>query len=107
MFLQAAFILAALRFNHQSVWKWKSSFNEICNLLKDSWPLVLTGISVMISMRVDQVLIGQMLNDKQVGLYSAAVKISEIWYFIPIAIASSTFPALIESTKQSADVFYG
>ena len=52
---------------------------------------------------VDQVLIGQMLNDKQVGLYSAAARIAEIWYFIPIGIAGSTFPLLVESKKQSED----
>ncbi len=75
------------------------------DLLKDSWPLILAGISVMISMRVDQILIGQMLNDKEVGLYSAAAKISEIWYFIPTAIATSTLPALIDREEQNAEVF--
>ena len=75
-------------------------------LLKESWPLLLSGISVMISMRVDQVMIGQYLNDRQVGLYSAAVKFSEIWYFVPVTIASSTYPALIESKKRDEALYY-
>jgi len=104
--LAAVFILLAYSIKHQSIWQWKYSPAVMRSLLRDSWPLILTGISVMITMRVDQVLIGQLLNDKEVGLYSAAVRISEIWYFIPISIASSTFPALIESKKQSIEVFY-
>ena len=61
----------------------------------------------MIAMRVDQVIIGQMLNDKEVGLYSAAVKLSELWYFIPIAIAASTYPALVEAKHRSEELYYG
>ncbi len=104
--LMAAFLLLAYRRTNQSIWKWRLDFGVTQRILKDSWPLILAGISVMIFMRVDQILIGQMLNDKAVGLYSAAVRISEIWYFIPAAVASSTLPGLIESKKQSTELYY-
>jgi len=103
--LMAGFLLVAYRMTNQSLWKWRIDFGVMLGILKDSWPLILAGISVMIYMRVDQILIGQMLNDKEVGLYSAAAKISEIWYFIPTAIATSTLPALIESKKQNAELY--
>lgn len=106
LILAAAFILLAYGIQHQSIWQWKCSTSVMRDLLRDSWPLILTGISIMITMRVDQVLIGQLMNDKEVGLYSAAVRLSEIWYFIPVSIASSTFPALIESKRHSVEVFY-
>jgi len=76
--LMAGFLLVAYRMTNQSLWKWRIDFGVMLGILKDSWPLILAGISVMIYMRVDQILIGQMLNDKEVGLYSAAAKISEI-----------------------------
>jgi PST family polysaccharide transporter len=85
---------------------WRVSRSVMAELLTESWPLVLSGISIMISMRVDQVMIGQYLNDKEVGLYSAAVKFSEIWYFVPVTIASSTYPALIESKKRDEGLYY-
>jgi PST family polysaccharide transporter len=47
-----------------------------------------------------------MLGDHAVGVYSAAVRISEIWYFIPLAIASSVTPALIEVKKVSEELYY-
>ena len=37
-----------------------------------------------------------MANDEAVGIYSAAVKLSEAWYFIPLTIATSFFPAIVK-----------
>ena len=70
-------------------------------LLRDSWPLILSGIAVMIYMRIDQVMLGHMIGDESVGIYSAAVKISEIWYFVPMAIVASVFPAILAAKKRS------
>ncbi|MDW8116784.1 MAG: flippase [Geminocystis sp.] len=82
------------------------NFELAKSLLKDSWPLMLSGIAVMIYMRIDQVMIKEMLGDREVGLYSAAVRISEIWYFIPMAIASSVFPKILEYKKASEELYY-
>jgi PST family polysaccharide transporter len=104
--LMALFLSFAYRLKNQSMRKWRPDFSVMVGIFKDSWPLILAGISGMIYMRADQILIGQMLNDKEVGLYSAATRISEIWYFVPAAIASSTLPALVESKKQSAELYH-
>lgn len=75
-------------------------------LLKDSWPLILSGIVISIYMKIDQVMIKEMMNSEAVGQYAAAVRISELWYFIPTVIASSLFPALINAKKQSEALYY-
>lgn len=76
------------------------------DLLHDSWPLILTGIVISIYMRIDQVMIKQMLDSEAVGQYAAAVSLSEAWYIIPIVITSSLFPAIINARKQSEDLYY-
>lgn len=76
------------------------------NLLRDSWPLILSGFVVMIYMRIDQVMIKEMLGVEAVGQYAAAVRISEAWYFIPMVITSSLFPAIINAKKQSEELYY-
>ena len=75
-------------------------------LLKDSWPLILSGIVISIYMKIDQVMIKQLLGDEAVGQYSAAVRISEAWYFIPVVIVSSLFPAIINAKKHSEELYY-
>ena len=57
-------------------------------------------------MKIDQVMIKVMLDSEAVGQYAAAVKLSEAWYFIPMVIASSLFPAIINSKKQSEVLYY-
>jgi O-antigen/teichoic acid export membrane protein len=76
------------------------------NLLKDSWPLILSGIVISIYMKIDQVMIQEMLGSEAVGQYAAAVRISEAWYFIPTVIASSLFPAIINAKQVSEELYY-
>jgi O-antigen/teichoic acid export membrane protein len=75
-------------------------------LLKNSWPLIFSSLVVMIYMRIDQVMIKEMLGAKEVGLYSAAVRLSEVWYFIPMVITSSLFPAIFSAKKVSKELYY-
>ena len=57
-------------------------------------------------MRIDQVMLQEMIGSEAVGQYSAAVKISEAWYFIPMVISSSLFPAIVNAKKQSEELYY-
>lgn len=75
-------------------------------LLRDSWPLILSAAAITVNMKIDQIMLGQMINDEAVGIYSAAVRVSEIWYFIPMAIVASVFPALLEAKKRSEKEYY-
>jgi O-antigen/teichoic acid export membrane protein len=75
-------------------------------LLKDSWPLLLSGIAILIYMKIDQIMLGQIVGDEAVGIYSVAVRISEVWYFIPMMIAASVFPAILEAKKRSEIQYY-
>ena len=75
-------------------------------LLADSWPLLLSGIAIVIYMKIDQIMLGQMVGDEAVGIYSAAVRISEVWYFIPMMIVASVFPAILEAKKRSEAQYY-
>lgn len=84
----------------------KLSTSKAKSLLCDSWPLILSGIAVAVYMKIDQVMLGQMLDDEAVGIYSAAVRLSEVWYFIPISIVASVFPAILVAKKESEEKYY-
>lgn len=75
-------------------------------LLRDSWPLILSGLAIAFYMKIDQIMLGQMLGDEAVGIYSAAVRISEVWYFIPMSIVASLFPAIIDAKTISESLYY-
>lgn len=104
--LGAVGLVVAYRLNGHYMRAWRSTVSRARSLLKDSWPLVLSSVMVTIYMRIDQVLIGQLVGNSEVGVYSAAVRLSEVWYFIPIAIVASTFPSVVEAKKVSDTLFY-
>ncbi|CAM3517180.1 flippase [Pontibacter korlensis] len=74
-------------------------------LLQDSWPIILSSLAIMIYMRIDQVMLKNMVGTHEVGLYSAGVRLSEIWYFIPTIICSSLFPAIINAKKVDESLY--
>lgn len=85
---------------------WRFDTNVFKNLLNDSWPLILSGMVGSIYMKIDQVMIKNMLDVKEVGYYAVAVKLSESWYFIPVAITNALFPAIINSKNINQDLYY-
>ena len=60
---------------------------------------------IVIYMKIDQVMIGLMLSDYEVGLYSVAVKLTEVFYFLPGVIMVSLLPSLIKFKSISKEVY--
>jgi len=79
-----------------SIFSWHFDLDMAKSLLKSSWPLIFSGIFIGIYMKIDQVMLKEMVDTQAVGLYAAAVKLSEAWYFVPTVIMSSFYPAIIE-----------
>lgn len=85
--------------------EWK--FNSVLakKILNNSWPLMLASAFGFIYFKIDQVMIGFMMGNYEVGLYAAAVKLVEIWYFVPGIICASLFPAIINAKKTSLELY--
>jgi PST family polysaccharide transporter len=85
---------------------WNAQKRRAIQLLKQSWPVMLAGMAIMIYMRIDMVMLKLMQGDRAVGIYATATRISEVWYFIPTAIVSSVSPAIIRA-KENPALYYG
>lgn len=75
-------------------------------LLNYSWPLLLSSGAIILYMRVDQIMIKEMINLDELGKYAVAVKLSEVWYFLPIIITSVFYPYIIIGKKTSSKLYY-
>jgi polysaccharide transporter, PST family len=84
---------------------WQTSRKRAALLLKQSWPVIFAGMAIMVYMRLDMVMLKSMKGDYAVGLYSAATRVSEVWYFIPMGIVSSVSPAIMR-VKDDPALFY-
>lgn len=74
-------------------------------LLITSFPILLSGLSIATYMKIDLIMLEDMASQDQLGIYSAAAKLSESWYFIPVAISSAFSPLLFRLKKQSQEAF--
>jgi O-antigen/teichoic acid export membrane protein len=104
--LGSVWIVIAYQATGHQVKEWQLSYLQAKNIFKDSWPLLMSGIAIMIYMRIDQVMLDIIAGDQEVGIYSAAVRLVEAWYFIPMVAVSSVFPSIVEAKTISDDLFY-
>ena len=103
--------LIAILFLYLYKWKVKKfpflyfNWEKTKLLIRDGWPLIFTGMVVLVYMKIDQVMLKEMLNTKAVGVYAAAVRLCETLYFIPTALMASLFPAVVYARKKSEKIY--
>jgi len=85
--------------------EWRNTFARCRCMLSDSWPMILSGLSIAIYMKIDQIMLGDMAGNGAVGIYTSATKLSEIWYMIPMIIVSSVFPTIVKSKVQDEQLY--
>ena len=109
-YLIDAIIAGALFFlwyKKNNKFKLKFNINYAKNLLSKCWYLAISGLMITIYMRIDQVMLGSMLTNKtENGIYSAAVRIAEMWYFVPMAIIASFQPIIMKKKNQGLEDEY-
>lgn len=82
--------------------KWQFDFALAKKMLSKSWYFILSGLMITLYMRIDQVMLGKMIVDKtELGIYSAAVRIAEMWYFVPLALITSMQPVIMREKSNS------
>jgi PST family polysaccharide transporter len=104
--LGAVALVFGYRLSGGRIFAWRASKGRATFLLKQSWPVIFSAMAIMVYMRLDMVMLKIMQGDFAVGLYSAATRVSEVWYFIPTAIVSSVTPAIMRA-KDDPELFYG
>lgn len=85
---------------------WQFSKTKARQLLKISWPLIPASIAISIYLKIDQIMIKELLDNEAVGQYAVAVKLSELWTFIPAILIPTLFPSIIKAKKLSDKLYY-
>lgn len=81
------------------------SHSKASMYLKESWTEIIAGLGAILFMRLDQIMLNAMVGAEAVGIYSAASRLAETWYFIPVAITAATFPFILKG-KEFSDECY-
>ena len=75
------------------------------SLLSESLPLLLSILAVSIYMKVDQVMVFNLLGAENAGYYGVATRISEAFFIIPTSICALSLPYLVNLRKVSPEAY--
>lgn len=103
--LGSAFVAWAYMRNRRKTGKWLFAWIATAKLLKSGWPLIIGSALVIIHTRIDQVMIGAMLSNVDVGIYGAAVRLSDVWLFVPALIVQTLMPYFSTIRESNADLY--
>lgn len=82
---------------------WRFERTRVKYLVSESFPLVLSGAAVIIYQRIDQVMIGNMIDKTSVGYFATAEKFLSLILFLPGILTQTITPILVK-TKESNDI---
>ncbi len=102
--LATGLAVAYLR-NSGRIWHWRWRWRVARELLRNSWPLIFSGMVLMIQARIDQVMLKEMIGAKEVGYYSVALRLIEAVAFVPMVLSSSLTPAIINAKHKSESLY--
>jgi O-antigen/teichoic acid export membrane protein len=79
----------------------KPSWTIVEKYLRECWPLLLTSLCITLYMNLDIAMLRWIAGNDAAGIYATAARLSSIWYFIPLVLATTLFPKLIEVHQNS------
>lgn len=74
-------------------------------LLKQSYPIIISGIMATVYSQMDRIMIGNMMDQANVGLYSTAVTVVGLWSFLPVAFLDSARPLVMEAKLNNEELY--
>ncbi len=84
---------------------WKFDLNVAKLLIKESFPLLISGTAIVIYQKIDTVMIKNMLGAGSVGQYSVASTITDFVIFVPMVIAQTVTPLLVKAHQDDLAVY--
>lgn len=91
-FTAMALALTYLFFKTEKKWVWDRALAK--RMLLQSWPILVSGLSILIYMRISVFFLKDFSGSAAVGIYAAGTSLSEVWYFVPTMLAASAAPII-------------
>ncbi|PFA05079.1 MULTISPECIES: flippase [Bacillus cereus group] len=70
-------------------------------LLLNSYHFILSGLLVTVFTQMDRIMLGNLIGQESVGVYSVASTIATLWYFVPLAVINSARPIILKKKQVS------
>lgn len=98
-------IMFMLMYRRNGTRKLKFDNNTSKELLLQSYHLIISTMMAVLYSQMDRVMIGKMMTQTDVGFYTAAATICNMWVFIPQAFANSARPVIMELKDKDSNMY--
>ena len=86
-----------------SNWRYDSSIVPF--YIREAFPLVLSGAAVIIYQRIDQVMIGNMIDKESVCYFATAGKFLDLILFLPMVLTQTITPLLVKAKERDREEY--
>ncbi|MDF2155720.1 flippase [Vibrio sp. CAU 1672] len=80
---------------------WFFSMSVAKDIISESWPFILSSISILIYMRIDQLMIKSILGDEKLGVFAAVIPLATLWTVIPMVLSTSIAPMIARAKSEN------
>lgn len=88
-----------------SMRSWQFDKSWAYYLLRQSFPLLLSGLAATIFLQIDQIMIGNMIDKTSVGYFSVASKFVELLLYVPTILIQTVCPILVKERKNNMESY--
>ncbi len=84
-------------------WRW--SGGRATKLLRESWFELASQLALLLLFRIDTIMVEMLRGKEEAGVYGAAVRVSEVMYFLPVILSSVCLPTLVSLRSSDPDKY--
>jgi O-antigen/teichoic acid export membrane protein len=88
-----------------SLTAWRFEHRVAATLVRESFPLLLSGSAMIIYLRINEVMVRHLMDSASVGLFAAASRLTELAIILPLMLCQTVTPLLV-TTRQDDPARY-
>lgn len=98
-------VILMYKYKNYTVSGWYIDISYIKYILKSAVPLFTAVLFYTFYQKITVIIISSMYSDYASGIYSAAVRLAEIWYMVPAVLMTAFFPAVVKAKQISEEEY--
>ncbi len=84
---------------------WRAERGRVGALLRESWPLTISGFAISTQAYADQLVLGLMLGGDELGQYAAALRIVSVFAFVPMVVQTVAAPEITRAKRDDETLY--
>lgn len=98
-------VILMYKYKKYTVSGWYIDISYIKYILKSAVPLFVAVLFYTFYQKVTVIIISSMYSDYASGIYSAAARLTEIWYLVPAVLMTAFYPAVVKAKQISEEEY--